>query len=140
MQRAFMAFAVVCAFALTMTNADARPRHYRVSYESGHVIGGRPAGCPRRYCACALSLRIFGRIIADLNLAANWTRKFPRAGPAPDMVAARRGHAFQLISQVQGKVWRVYDANSGRGLTRIHERSIAGYTIVNPHGSRLAAR
>jgi hypothetical protein len=28
----------------------------------------------------------------------------------------------------------VFDANSGRGRTRIHARSIAGYVIVQPAG------
>lgn len=102
------------------------------------VIGGRPAGCPHRYCACALSLRIFGRVIASLNLAANWPRRFASTAPAPSMVAARSGHAFQLLSHVEGSVWRVYDANSGGGKTRIHNRSIAGYRIVDPHRPLMA--
>lgn len=102
------------------------------------VIGGRPAGCPHRYCACALSLRIFGRVIASLNLAANWPRRFAPTAPAPSMVAARSGHAFQLLSHVEGSVWRVYDANSGGGKTRIHNRSIAGYRIVDPHRPLMA--
>lgn len=102
------------------------------------VIGGRPAGCPHRYCACALSLRIFGRVIASLNLAANWPRRFATTAPAPSMVAARSGHAFQLLSHVEGSVWRVYDANSGGGKTRIHNRSIAGYRIVDPHRPLMA--
>lgn len=102
------------------------------------IVGSRPAGCPHRFCACALSIRIFGRIVPTLNLAANWPRVFPHAQPAPNMVAARRGHAFQLLAHRAGNVWRVWDANSGRGRIRIHDRSIAGYVIVNPHGGRLA--
>jgi hypothetical protein len=37
----------------------------------------------------------------------------------------------------------VYDANSGGGLTRVHRVSLAGLTIVDPHGgggSMLASR
>jgi hypothetical protein len=98
------------------------------------VIGGRPAGCPHRFCGCALSLHIFGRIIPKLNLAANW-RTFPRAAPASGMVAARHGHVFKLVSHVGGSTWLVWDANSGRGRIRIHHRSIAGYAIVNPRGA-----
>jgi len=74
--------------------------------------------------------------VAGLNLAANWLR-FPRAEAAPGMVAARRGHVFQLQAHVEKRIWRVWDANSGGGRIRIHNRSIAGYTIVNP-GSRMA--
>lgn len=113
-------------------------RHLRhVSRTSAAVIAHRPAGCTRAYCGCALSLKNFGKIIPSLNIAANW-KGFPIAMPAPDMVAARTGHVFQLIAHVSGNVWKVYDPNSGRGATRIHERSIAGYTIHNPRGNLMA--
>ena len=96
-----------------------------------------PIGCPRRYCGCGASLHVFGRIIPALNLAANWLR-FPRAMPAPGMVAAKRGHVFVLERHIGGAIWLVFDANSGRHRTRVHPRSIAGFRIVNPYGSRLA--
>jgi len=100
------------------------------------VIGGRPAGCPHRFCGCALSLHLFGKIVTtpNLNQAVTWARVFPRAHAAPGMVAARSGHVFKLLAHVRGSVWRVWDANSGRGRIRIHDRSIVGYSIVNPHG------
>jgi hypothetical protein len=79
---------------------------------------------------------VFGRIIPTLNLAANWLR-FPRAAPAPNMVAARRGHVFVLKQHIAGNTWLVHDSNSGRGRTRVHPRSIARYVIVNPHGGRV---
>lgn len=97
------------------------------------ILGGRPAGCPHRFCGCEASLYVFGRIIPKLNLAANWRRVFPRAAPAPGMAAARSGHVFVLISHVEGRLWLVHDGNSGGGKTRRHVRSIAGYTIVNPN-------
>lgn len=96
-----------------------------------HILGGRPVGCPSRFCGCGASIHLFGRIIPFLNLAANWLR-FPRAEPAPKMAAARRGHVFVLEQHIAGKVWMVFDANSGGRATRMHARSIAGYTIVNP--------
>ena len=102
------------------------------------VIGRRPPGCPRRYCGCGASLYLFGRIVPELNLAANWIRKFPRTSPAPRMAAARRGHVFVLLSHVSGNDWLVMDANSGGGKTRIHVRSIQGFVIVNPHGRMVA--
>lgn len=101
--------------------------------EAARIIGGRPAGCPSRFCGCGASIHLFGRIIPALNLAANWLR-FPRAAPAADMVAARRGHVFVLKQHISGNTWLVFDANSGRGRTRIHPRSIAGYAIVDPRG------
>lgn len=97
------------------------------------VIGGRPQGCPRQFCGCGASLEVFGRIIPRLNLAANWLA-FPRAEPAPGMAAARPGHVFILKQHIAGNTWLVHDSNSGRGRTRIHPRSIAGFRIVNPKG------
>lgn len=104
-----------------------------IQRETAQIVGGRPAGCPSRFCGCGAALHLFGRIIPALNLAANWLR-FPRAAPAPNMVAARHGHVFVLKEHIAGNTWRVYDANSGGHRTRIHPRSIAGFTIVNPYG------
>lgn len=104
---------------------------------AGRVIGGRPSGCPRAFCGCGASLYLFGKIIPSLNLAANWLR-FPRSNPAPGMVAARRGHVFVLVRHIGGKVWLTHDSNSGHHRTRIHPRSIAGFTVVNPRGASPA--
>lgn len=102
-------------------------------------VVSHPAGCPRRaFCGCGASVEVFGHPVRELFLAANWFR-FPRAEPAPGMVAVRRHHVFVLRQHVEGRTWLVFDANSGRRQTRIHHRSIAGLTIVNPQGSRLAA-
>jgi hypothetical protein len=98
---------------------------------AGRVVGGRPAGCPHAFCGCGASLHIFGRIIPALNLARNWLR-FPRAEPAPGMVAVRRHHVFVLVRRISGKTWLAHDSNSGRGKTRVHPRSIAGFVIVDP--------
>ena len=101
---------------------------------SARIVGGRPAGCPSSFCGCGAALRLFGRIVPELNLAANWLR-FPRTSPAPGMVAARRGHVFVLEHHIGGDVWMAYDANSGGHTTRIHARSLRGYTVVNPRGA-----
>lgn len=133
--------AALCV-VLFASSAEARPKHHhhrqvpeglqRVMAEgAGRVVGGRPAGCPRAFCGCGASLYLFGKIVPALNLAANWLR-FPRAEPAPGMVAARRGHVFVLKRHIRGKVWMVHDSNSGRGKTRIHPRSIVGFAIVDP--------
>jgi hypothetical protein len=100
----------------------------------GQTVGGRPSGCPRSFCGCGAAIRVFGRIVPELNLAANWLR-FPRTSPAPGMVAARRGHVFVLEQHVGGDVWMAYDANSGAHATRIHARSLRGYTVVNPRAA-----
>ena len=101
----------------------------------GPAVGGRPAGCPRTFCGCGAAIRVFGRIVPELNLAANWLR-FPRTSPAPGMVAARRGHVFVLERHLGGNTWMAYDANSGGHATRIHARSLSGYAVVNPHAAR----
>lgn len=103
---------------------------------SEQIVGGRPAGCPFAFCGCGAALRVFGRIVPELNLAANWLR-FPRTSPAPGMVAARRGHVFVLEQHIAGDTWMAYDANSGGHATRIHARSLRGYTVVNPRGALM---
>jgi hypothetical protein len=131
MLRIFLAAMTLLALSLP---AESHHRHHRlVSHSDDTVIGGRPANCPRAFCGCGASLHLFGRIIPSLNLAANWLR-FPRASPAPKMAAVRRHHVMVLEADLGGGVWKVFDANSGHHLTRVHARSIAGYIIVNPHG------
>lgn len=105
----------------------------RASYGGGSIIGGRPSGCPRAFCGCGASLRLFGKIVPRLNLARNWF-SFPRANPAPGMVAVRRHHVFVLERHISGSTWLAHDSNSGGGKTRLHARSIAGFVIVNPNG------
>jgi len=91
-----------------------------------------PRGCPARaFCGCGAAVRIFGKPVRALWLAANWFR-FPRTSPSPGMVAVRRHHVFVLEQSLGGNTWLAYDANSGGHATRIHARSIAGYVIVNP--------
>jgi hypothetical protein len=107
-----------------------RVQMHRVS--DGAAIVAHPAGCPARaFCGCGAAVHIFGRPIRALWLAAAWF-KFPRAAPAPGMAAVRRHHVFVLEQHLGGSTWLTYDANSGGHATRIHARSIAGYTIVDP--------
>ncbi len=98
------------------------------------VIGARPQGCPHAYCGCGASLQVFGKIVPFLNLARNWLT-FPRAEPAPGMAAVRAHHVMLLEAPgTRPGTWIVHDSNSGRGLTRRHERSLRGFVIVNPRG------
>ena len=113
---------------------DAGTAATTVDVSGARVVGGRPAGCPRSFCGCGAALHVFGRQVPELNLASNWLR-FPRTAPAPGMVAARRGHVFVLEQHLGGDVWMAYDANSGGRATRMHARSLRGYTVVNPRGS-----
>jgi hypothetical protein len=161
----FGAWIIIAAALLTIfaTSAEARHRHHH--YRHAHhyarvhhlrkahrrihdnrgrgderVVGSRPSGCPHAFCGCEASLYLFHRSIPALNLAANWIWKFPRAMAAPGMAAARPGHVMVLMSHVEGPYWLVHDGNSGRHLTREHVRSIAGFHVVDPHGSRYASR
>ena len=122
-------------------NADRTSIYYAADTTSNssraRIVGGRPTGCPRLFCGCEASRYVFGKIRPDLNLASNWMRKFPHAAPAPGMAAVRNHHVFVLISHVDGSNWLVHDGNSGHGLTRQHVRSIEGYTVVDPHGTRI---
>jgi hypothetical protein len=110
-----------------------------MAYDRGNVISGRPAGCPYQFCGCSASLYVFGKIIPALNLAANWLR-FPRTSPAPGMAAARPGHVFIIVSVNGDGTVVAHDGNSGHHLTRIHTISLRGFTVVNPHGMKVAIR
>ena len=92
-----------------------------------------PAGCPRvAFCGCGAAVEVFGRPVRDLWLAANWFR-FPPASAAPGMVAVRQHHIVVIRQALPGNKAIVYDANSGHHMTQIHEVSLAGYSIRNPH-------
>lgn len=56
------------------------------------------------------------------------------------MAAVRSHHVFIIEAVLGGGVVRAYDANSGGHMTRIHNISLAGYTVVNPHGGHYARR
>lgn len=111
-------------------------RHY--SYDEGHIVP-HPAGCPWvASCGCIASVKVFGHPVRDLYSAANWGR-FPSAAPAPGMAAYRADHVF-IIEQVTGPgTVLAYDGNSGGHLTRIHQVSLAGYRVVDPHGGSYAS-
>lgn len=105
---------------------------YTPRADAGSTVVAHPSGCPgRAFCGCGAAVRVFGSPVRSLWLAAAWFR-FPRAAPAAGMVAVRRHHVFVLEGHVGGSTWLAYDANSGGHATRIHTRSIDGYTIVNP--------
>lgn len=98
-----------------------------------------PSGCPRiAFCGCGASIEVFKRNIRSLWLAANWF-KFPRARPAPGMVAVRRHHVFVIREVLNGSLVLAYDANSGGHRTRVWVRSLAGFTVVNPRASKARA-
>lgn len=122
-----------------------RDRHHRrimVSsrhYASGEEIVAHPAGCPARsFCGCGVAVHVFGKPVRELWLAANWFA-FPRAAAGPGMVAVRRHHVMAILEAHGDNTATVYDPNSGRGQTRIHRRSLAGYVVVDPRAGRRYA-
>lgn len=104
------------------------------------VVGGRPPQCRIiiggrliPFCGCDTSLQVFNRVHPELLAAKGWLR-FRRAAPMPGMVGVRKdGHHVLLLLARAGDQWRVRDPNSGKGLTREYVRSLAGFTIVDPH-------
>lgn len=91
-----------------------------------------PQGCPRTaFCGCGVAVKVFGKPIRDLWLAANWFR-FKSAQAAAGMVAVRRHHVFFILEVVGRDKVLAYDPNSGHHQTRIHLRSLAGYRVVDP--------
>lgn len=101
-------------------------------------IVSHPAGCPRvAFCGCGVA-RSLGLRDRSLWLARNWLR-FPRATPAPGMVAARSGHVFKILAVLKPGLVMAYDPNSGGHQTRIHVRRLAGFSVVNPNGRFAAA-
>jgi hypothetical protein len=101
---------------------------------AGDGIVPHPSGCPAtRFCGCGVSVRVFGHPVRDLYPASAW-RRFPRAAAGPGMVAIWGGRHVAYIISVDGDEATLYDPNSGGHATRIHHRSLAGATIVNPGG------
>lgn len=97
------------------------------------VIGGRPAGCPHAYCGCG-ARRYLGISDTRLDLAANWPRYYRGATPV-----AVWNHHIAIIERMTGPRMAILrDYNSGGGLSRVHERSIAGARIVG--GAAYASR
>ena len=97
------------------------------------VVGGRPAGCPRSFCGCGASIRVFGHVVPGLNLAANWLR-FPRTSPAPGMVArVEDTSSFWSNTSEATSGWRMTPI--GRARDQNSRALAAGYTVVNPRAA-----
>lgn len=103
------------------------------------VIGGRPAGCPHKYCGCGLR-KYLGIDDRRLNRAWAWAELFPRTHARPGAAAVRRHHVMLLIRKVARHRWLVRDYNAGRHLSYIHVRNVRGYVFVDPNASTLSAR
>lgn len=121
----FVVFVMVLGMLAGAARADTRLPH--------------PPGCPpTRFCACGACFDLTGNPKTCPWRARDWL-KYPRATPARNTVAVNLRHVFVLKQHVRGNVWLVADYNSGGRKSRLHQRSIAGYAIVDPFAhSRLA--
>lgn len=114
------------------------PKNYaartKVNSSTATRIVAHPPGCPSRaFCGCGTSLHIFGKNIREAWLARWWFR-FPVSTPGPGKVAVRRHHVFAILRDLGGGRVLAYDPNSGGHKTRIHVRSLAGYSVRDPRG------
>jgi hypothetical protein len=92
-----------------------------------------PSGCPKYlFCGCGVSVKIWGVAKREFYKASAYF-KFPPASPAAGMVAVRNHHVMYIMSYLGNNNALVYDPNSGGGQTRIHERSLIGYSVRNPN-------
>lgn len=127
-----------CSDRPVFGEVQTRRERIAASYDDGRIVD-HPAGCPRlAFCGCGVSVWAFGHSDRSLWPAAAYYR-FPRSSPAAGNVAVWRHHVAGIISVNSDGSALLYDPNSGGHLTRIHVRSLAGATIVDPHGQRLAS-
>lgn len=133
-------------FGFIASPAEARHRHHYTSHitihnvsmkvwrNDGQIIGGRPSGCPHAYCGCGARLYL-GIDDMRLNLASNW----PIYYHGSTQVAVWNHHVAIIEQQLGNGMALLRDYNSGGGLSRLHERSIAGARIVGGGGSDYSA-
>lgn len=99
-----------------------------------------PKGCPRvAFCGCGAAQEVFKRNVRSLWLASAWYR-FPASIPGPGKVAVRNHHVFVIREYLGNGLALAYDANSGGHKTRLHIRSLVGYSIRDPHGNTKLAK
>ena len=129
MVKNFLVVALFTALLCLALNAraDARP----LDANGNQIIGGRPSGCPFRFCGCGLA-KYLGLNDKRLNLAWNWARLFPRTHAQPGAAAVRHHHVMLLEREVSPGHWQVLDFNGGRHLTWRHVRDVGGYVFVQP--------
>ena len=99
---------IIAAVALSIfadTAAKAKPIRL---HGDATVIGGRPDGCPFRFCGCGLR-KYLGIPDKRLDLAWNWARLFPRTYAHAGAAAVRHGHVMLLERHVGGSDWLVRD-------------------------------
>lgn len=129
MKKLLYACLAAASVLMVISVAEARPHTGNSSQYLAH-----PSGCPARlFCACGAAVHIFGAPRRDLWHTSAW-RRFPAAQPGPGMVAVNSRHIFVIDRVLGNGMVMAYDYNSGGGRSRLHARSLAGYSVRNPRG------
>lgn len=93
-----------------------------------------PKGCPKTlFCGCGTAVEIFGAPIRALWVAANWFR-FPKAQPAPGMVAVRKHHVFKIEKVLDNNTVIARNHNGTNHKSYIQVMTLNGYSVRNPKG------
>jgi hypothetical protein len=91
----------------------------------GVAGAGRPAGCPRAWCGCWLSIHL-GIEDRALWLARNWARVGrPAPGPAPGVIAVWRHHVGRVVAVPRPGIIVLLSGNDGHAV-RERERPTRG--------------
>lgn len=128
----------------TFSTAQARPDRVRHARTASHhrqvravhsrvrgaadaraqIVGGRPAGCPARWCGCWL-MQHYGFHDRRLWRAIMWASLMPRApGPGVGRVVVWKNHVGVITGEYRGQ-WIVLSGNDS-GQIRERTRSIVG--------------
>lgn len=143
---------VAAAVGLALSNhvaeaVQAKPRHtvtkhYKIvkkPIKQSKTLTSRqplkhPPGCPKTsFCGCGTAWEIFGTPIRALWLAANWF-KFPRAQPAPGMVAVKQHHVFKIEKVLGPNTVLARNHNGSGHKSYLQVMSLNGYSVRNPKG------
>ena len=125
--RAAQGLAAECGVTMPCGETDAqadRARYAEPRTGRAPSQGGRPAGCPSRWCGCWLGKHL-GIARRDLWLARNWAGVGrPAGGPRSGAIAVWRSHVG-IVKAVEGKRIQVLSGNDGNAV-RERWRSSAG--------------
>lgn len=142
---------VAAAVGLILSNLPAQAKHkhyfkrhynyhktytknYKQSQRQTLTILPHPIGCPKTaYCGCGTAVEVFGEPIRDLWLASSWF-KFPKAEPAPGMVAVRQNHVFKIEAVLGPNTVLAKNHNGGGHKSYLQVLSLNGYSVRNPKG------
>ena len=149
----FTAAIAALLFAFVSTSAQARHHHYshhrshhyaHHRHGGGGVSGGDVTYLPHppgvrgsAFCGAGAHYALTGEVVnaGTWAIADYWPAHYHGSTP----VAHWSGHVAIIRQNYGDGTALMEDYNSGGHQSRLHQRSIAGYTIVNPYGGRYAS-